>query len=188
MPGSTKAVLALSGMSLSQTMKWAGSKKSSHRQLTGLILFPRTITATEGGTHMRESVSSPVDDHVYRGSMRGRLPTQRLMHSGRAYCGQRGRQIDRHKVATPRVAGRENSCVIRSGHNWPGTNPHERELHLRTMHPVLIKGMNVLAYEGSDLGFLSNRFMEVVDPSDSSKPTDKTFRLGYFDDLASLEG
>jgi hypothetical protein len=30
--------------------------------------------------------------------------------------------------------------------------------------------------------------MDVIDPSDPSNATDKTFGLGYFDNLASLEG
>jgi hypothetical protein len=38
------------------------------------------------------------------------------------------------------------------------------------------------------VGCLSNRFMDVIDPSDPSNATDKTFGLGYFDNLASLEG
>jgi hypothetical protein len=87
-----------------------------------------------------------------------------------------------------RVAGRKNLCVIRSGQDWSGTNERERKLYLETMHPVLVKGMEFLTDEGSEVGCLSNRFMDVVDHTDPTRPTDKTFGLGYFDSIASLEG
>lgn len=78
--------------------------------------------------------------------------------------------------------------MIRSGQDWSGTDSHERELYLETMHPVLIKSMDFLTHEGSQVGCMSNRFMEVIDPDGSPKSTEKTFGLGYFEDIAYLEG
>jgi hypothetical protein len=146
-------------------------------------------TVPEGAAHMRESISGPVQEHVYWGSMRDRLPiSQTDTLEGEDLVEDEGERITDPQSQRVRVAGRKNFCVIRSGQDWSGTNPHERELYLKTMHPVLIKGMDFLTHEGSAVGCLSNRFMDVVDPSDPSTPTDKTFGLGYFDNLASLEG
>lgn len=87
-----------------------------------------------------------------------------------------------------RIAGRKNLCVIRSGQDWSGKNERERKLYLETMHPVLVKGMEFLTNEGSEVGCMSNRFMDVVDDTDPTRLTEKTFGLGYFDIIASLEG
>lgn len=146
-------------------------------------------TVPEGAAHMRESVSGPLKEHVYWGSMRDRLPiSQTNSLVGEHIMAKEGDKLTDTRSQRIQVAGRKNLCLIRSGQDWSDTNPHERELYLETMHPVLIKGMDFLTHQGSDVGCLSNRFMEVVNPSDPSKPTDKTFGLGYFDDIASLEG
>ena len=59
------------------------------------------------------------------------------------------------------------------------------------MHPVLTKGMNFLRDEGEKVGCIECRFMDVIHKDDSNieklGPTDRTFGLAYFDDLASLE-
>jgi hypothetical protein len=86
-----------------------------------------------------------------------------------------------------RVPGRKNLAIIRSGQDWSNTKPVERKLYLETMHPVLIKGMDFLRDNGEEVGYISNRFMEVIDPKAMTSSTDKTFGLGYFNDLASLE-
>jgi hypothetical protein len=143
----------------------------------------------EGAAHMRESVSGSVQEHVYWGSMRDRLPiSQTDSLEGEDLVANEGERVTDTQSQRVRVAGRKNFCVIRSGQDWSGTNPDERDLYLRTMHHVLIKGMDFLTHEGSTVGCLSNRFMDVIDPSDPSNATDKTFGLGYFDNLASLEG
>lgn len=49
--------------------------------------------------------------------------------------------------------------------------------------------MHFLRDEGEEVGCIECRFMDVIQKNDSIKePTDKTFGLAYFDDLASLEG
>lgn len=143
----------------------------------------------EGVAHMRESVSGPLQEHVYWGSMRDRLPASQTD----ALVGDQISPAARDKTSNTdekriRIVGRKNLTMIRSGQDWTGTNSHERELYLNTMHPVLIKGMDFLSHEGFSVGCVSNRFMEVVDPSDPSMSTERTFGLGYFDDIASLEG
>jgi hypothetical protein len=125
-------------------------------------------TVPEGAAHMRESVSGPVQEHVYWGSMRDRLPiAQTDPLEGEDHVANEGERVTDTQSQRVQV---------------------ERDLYLKTMHPVLIKGMDFLTHEGSSVGCLSNRFMDVVDPGAPSNPTDKTFGLGYFDNLASLEG
>ena len=141
----------------------------------------------EGAAHMRESVSGPMLEHVYWGSMRDRLPlsqTDKLV--GEKQDGSKeDSETLRHRV---RVPGKSNLAVIRSGQDWSNTYPEERKLYLDTMHPVLIKGMNFLRDEGDEVGCYECRFMKVSDPKTMQTDTDKTFGLAYFDDLASLEG
>jgi hypothetical protein len=142
----------------------------------------------EGIAHMRESVSGPLQEHVYWGSMRDRLPASQTdaLDGDQMSLSEEDKVLDAESKRI-RVAGRNNLAMIRSGQDWSNTNSHERELYLKTMHPVLIKGMEFLTHEGSAFGCFSNRFMEVVN-IDGSEPTNKTFGLGYFDDMASLEG
>jgi hypothetical protein len=143
----------------------------------------------EGIAHMRESVSGPLQEHVYWGSMRDRLPASQTdaLDGDQMSLSKEDKVLDAESKRI-RVAGRKNLAMIRSGQDWSNTSSHERELYLKTMHPVLIKGMEFLTHEGSAVGCFSNRFMEVVNIDGSSEPTDKTFGLGYFDDMASLEG
>lgn len=143
-------------------------------------------TVPEGAAHMREKVSGPMREHVYWGSMRDRLAaSQTDALEGELRERAAVRDTNSQRI---RVAGRQNLCAIRSGQDWSGTKERERKLYLETMHPVLVRGMEFLANEGSEVGCLSNRFMDVVDHTDPARPTDKTFGLGYFDSIASLEG
>ena len=136
---------------------------------------------------MRESVSGPVLEHVYWGSMRDRLPLSQT--DGLLGEKQNGSKEDSQTLGyRVNVPGKSNLAVIRSGQDWSNTYPEERELYLDTMHPVLIKGMNFLRDEGKAVGCHDCRFMKVTDPKTLRTDTDKTFGLAYFDDLASLEG
>lgn len=142
----------------------------------------------EGIAHMRKSMSGPLQEHVYWGSMRDRLPasqTDALVGDKFSLPGEDSDEDT--KLRRIHVPGRNNLAMIRSGQDWSDTDSHERDLYLRTMHPVLMKGMNFLTQEGGPLGCISNRFMEVLSPADPLKPTEKTFGLGYFNDIASLE-
>ena len=143
----------------------------------------------EGAAHMRESVSGPLKEHVYWGSMRDRLPasqTDALVGEQATFSNNSNGAGPRRRV---RVPGRQNLAVIRSGQDWSNTYPEERKLYVETMHPVLTTGMNFLRDNGEEVGCYSCRFMEFVDPSShKADGIDRTFGLAYFDDLASLEG
>lgn len=77
--------------------------------------------------------------------------------------------------------------VIRSGQDWSKTLPEERKLYLETMHPVMITGMNFLRDEGQEVGCYSMNVWDVVDSETHEANRERTFGLGYFDDLANLE-
>ncbi|GAB7332753.1 hypothetical protein MBLNU13_g04491t1 [Cladosporium sp. NU13] len=150
-------------------------------------VFSNNDTA-EGIAHMRESISGQLQEHVYWGSMRDRLPasqTDELVGDG-ILCKEKD-ELEDTKSRKIRIPGRKNLAMIRSGQDWSDTDPHERDLYLKTMHPVLIKGMNFLMQEGTSIGCFSNRFMEVLDDASPRNPSNKTFGLGYFNDLTSLE-
>ncbi|KAK4977797.1 hypothetical protein LTR42_002172 [Elasticomyces elasticus] len=126
----------------------------------------------EGAAHMRECVSGEIQEHVYWGSMRDRLPiaqTDTIEGVKADFHGGHGEDSTSKRI---RVAGRRNLAVIRSGQDWSNTTLVERTLYLDTMHPVLIRGMNFLSDHGDEGG----------------SGTEKTFGLAYFDDLSSLEG
>lgn len=148
----------------------------------------------EGAAHMREAVSGAVQQHVYWGSMRDRLPaaqTDELVGEKVPVNGSVRPTDDattrRRGSGRVRVPGKANLTVIRSGQDWLDTYPEERELYLETMHPVLIKGMAFLRDRGGEVGCYSCRFMDIVDPATGRADRDRTFGLAYFDELGSLE-
>ncbi|EGY20489.1 phenylacetaldoxime dehydratase [Verticillium dahliae VdLs.17] len=128
-----------------------------------------TTEVPQGAANLRETMSGPIQEHVYWGS---------LARSTSAPSSATGRRV---------VPGKKNLVVIRSGQDWSVAAPEERQLYLNTMHPVLIKGMDFLRDQGDQVGCFSCRFMEIVDPVTQKGGTDQTFGLAYFDSLASLE-
>jgi hypothetical protein len=148
----------------------------------------------EGAANMRAQISGEVGEHGYWGSMRDRLaaaqddqlegkqPRDAAQTGGNAASAPPG--ADGKRI---RVPGRKNLCVIRSGQNWSATLPAERKLYLETMHPVLIQGMEFLRDRGKSIGCYANNLWDVVDPSTYEADREKTYGLGFFDDLASLE-
>ncbi|KAK2040455.1 hypothetical protein LZ31DRAFT_474534 [Colletotrichum somersetense] len=146
----------------------------------------------EGAAHMRERVVGPIKEHVYWGSMRDRMAAaQNDELVGEKVKRATNGTTEGNGVPESRriqVCGKQNLAVIRSGQDWSGTLPEERELYLSTMHPVLIEGMNFLRDRGAEVGCHSCRFMELVDPVTGKADKERTFGLAFFDDLASLEG
>ncbi|WYZ46645.1 hypothetical protein EsH8_IX_000870 [Colletotrichum jinshuiense] len=154
----------------------------------------------EGAAHMRECVIGPIKEHVYWGSMRDRMPAAQNDElegekveraktngvNGTSETKTNGNSMQSRKRVP--VSGKKNLAIIRSGQDWSGTLPEERELYLKTMHPVLIKGMNFLRDQGDEVGCHSCRFMDLIDPVTGKADKERTFGLAFFDELASLEG
>lgn len=145
----------------------------------------------EGAAVMQEKISGEMLEHGYWGSVRDRLAAaqddelQGISPSA---------ELDRNKLehtentgVRVQVPGRKNLCFIRSGQDWSGTLPEERKLYLETMHPILIEGMNFLRDQGRDIGCFSMNLWDLVNPETHEANLERTFGLGYFDDLASLE-
>ena len=146
--------------------------------------------AEEGAAHMKEGMSGAIKEHVYWGSMRDRLPaSQTDSMTGDAW--KPPSTTDEKRLETKgqriKVPSRRNLAVIRSGQDWSSTLPAERHLYLQSMHPILLQGMDFLRDHGSTVGCICNRFMSVTSCKPPGRSVDKTFGLGYFDDLGSLE-
>lgn len=145
-------------------------------------------TLIEGASVMRKGVSGPVLEHGYWGSMRDRFPLAQVdkMIGEKASLHAGGHEKPETLTSRVRVPGKKNLCVIRSGQDWKEALPKERDLYLNMMRPALQKGMDFLHNHGDEVGCYSNRFMDMVGPKGESGK-DRSFGLGYFDDLASLE-
>jgi hypothetical protein len=146
----------------------------------------------EGAANMQENISGEMREHGYWGSMRDRLAAaqddelqgDKLGSSnGSSDCSNTNGGSSRRV----RIPSKKNLCVIRSGQDWSDTLPEERKLYLETMHPVLIEGMTFLRDEGREVGCYAMNLWDVVDPKTHEANQERTFGLGFFDDLASLE-
>lgn len=147
----------------------------------------------EGAANMREKISGEMGEHAYWGSMRDRFAAaQDDRLEGEKWNifwnGTNGDASGSHTSnRRVRVSGKKNLCIIRSGQDWSATLPVERKLYLETMHPVLIKGMSFLRDDGKSIGCYANNLWDVVDSSTYEASLEKTYGLGFFDDLSSLE-
>lgn len=142
----------------------------------------------EGAANMRKEISGEMAEHAYWGSMRDRLAAaQNDRLEGEKWNAANETTGNAHDRGRVRVPGKRNLCVIRSGQDWSATLPAERKLYLETMHPVLIKGMSFLRDEGRAIGCFANNLWDVVDSATYEANLEKTYGLGFFDDLSSLE-
>lgn len=155
----------------------------------------------EGAANMQEKISGEMEEHAYWGSMRDRLPAaQDDKLEGDKWKTNHGTLstpppppsssssgADLAKQKRIVIPGKKNLCVIRSGQDWSDTLPEERKLYLETMHPVLSSGMNFLRDQGREVGCYAMNLWSVVDTQTQAANRERTFGLGYFDDLASLE-
>lgn len=136
----------------------------------------------EGVARLASGMSDEIYEHGYWGSARDRLPlaqTHSLSGSSETpYHIRSGQRVV--------VSGRKNLCLIRSGQDWSATRQQEREKYLAEVEPVLREGMHFLRDSGQHIGCLSCRYMQVIDPK-SSVPSEKTFGLAHFADMAALE-
>jgi hypothetical protein len=146
----------------------------------------------EGAANMQEKISGEMEEHAYWGSMRDRLAAAQdnELNGNKlssANDNSNGSPVNDNASKRVRVPGKPNLCVIRSGQDWSDTLPEERKLYLDTMHPVLIEGMRFLRDEGREVGCYAMNLWDVVDSDSLVAYRGRTFGLGYFDDLASLE-
>lgn len=145
----------------------------------------------EGAANMQGTISDEMQEHAYWGSMRDRLAAAQddRLEGEKCHVVNVGPVKSLEGIASKRihVPGKRNLCVIRSGQDWSDTLPAERKLYLETMHPVLIEGMNFLRDEGREIGCYANNLWDVIDLKTHEASLERTFGLGFFDDLKSLE-
>ncbi|RDA93290.1 hypothetical protein CP533_2045 [Ophiocordyceps camponoti-saundersi (nom. inval.)] len=137
----------------------------------------------EGAAKMWTHFSGPVQEHHYWGAMRDRLPASQTDELKSAEF----EPDESTRSGRVRVPGRQNLAVIRSGQDWGDTIDEERQLYLTTMQPVLKAGMDFLHRDGEEVGCISCRYMDIIDPTTFKADRSRTFGLAYFRDLASLE-
>lgn len=142
----------------------------------------------EGAANMQEKISGEMLEHAYWGSLRDRLAVAQddNVRAETVVAEAVGRTAYTSSTRV-RVPSRKNLCIIRSGQDWSGTLPEERKLYLETMHPVLIEGMNFLRDSGHEIGCYAMNLWDVIDSETLEANRERTFGLGFFDDLASLE-
>lgn len=144
-------------------------------------------TTPEGAATMNDIISGEIEEHAYWGSMRDRMPAAQNDTLPGEKQDIAAEKLSSNTPTRLRIPGRKNLCIILSGQDWSDTLPAERTLYLSTMHPVLVRGMNFLRDEGRQLGCYANDLWDVVDSDTYTANLDKTFGLGFFNDMKSLE-
>jgi hypothetical protein len=141
----------------------------------------------EGAANMQVHISGEIEEHAYWGSMRDRMAAGQDDPLDGENSNGTAREGDYISAKRIRVPGRQNLCIIRSGQDWSDTLPAERELYLKTMHPVLEIGMNFLRDEGQQIGCYANNLWDIMDHETSEGGKERTFGFGFFHDMKALE-
>jgi aldoxime dehydratase len=135
----------------------------------------------EGFGAIAASMSPPIAEHGYWGSMRDRLPVGQVSEVRR---GERGPRFSRQgRLEVVRLDA--NATIIRSGQDWSDTHGGERAYYLDNVEPNLRAGMDFLSDDGVAIGCYVNRFMQVVDAD--FLPVEKSYAVSWWVDLAALE-
>jgi aldoxime dehydratase len=125
-------------------------------------------------------MSGMIEEHAYWGSMRDRLPLSQI---DPLYPSGAPTMVEDGPVRT--VVLHENACLIRSGQDLTDTGDRERTAYLSDVEPSLREGMDFLRDEGNGIGCYDNRYMVVLD--DDDQPTERTFGMSWWRDMAALE-
>jgi aldoxime dehydratase len=133
----------------------------------------------QGLAELSGALSGAVEEAGYWGAARDRLPFSQL--DGMSAAGQR-RVIVEDDVT--RVIGHDNACLIVSGQDFSAMRGLARDDYLRRVEPCLASAMAFLDREGATIGCHANRYMSLLGPRG---PTDKTFGMSWWRDLAALE-
>jgi aldoxime dehydratase len=135
----------------------------------------------EGFGAIAESVSPPIAEHGYWGSMRDRLPISQVNAVTR---GADGPVLEsRGRVEVIRLDA--NACIIRSGQDYSDTKGEERNYYLQNVEPTLRTGMTFLRDDGLPIGCYVNRYVQIVDADFAL--TEKSYAVSWWVDMAALE-
>jgi aldoxime dehydratase len=135
----------------------------------------------EGFGAIAASMSPPIDEHGYWGSMRDRLPLSQVDEVRRGEFGPSVSREGRLNV----VRLDTNAVIIRSGQAWSDTRGGERAYYLDNVEPNLRAGMDFLRDDGSTIGCYVNRFVQVIDAD--FLPVEKSYAVSWWVDMTALE-
>ncbi len=138
----------------------------------------------EGVSILMGSMSEPILEHGYWGSMRDRLPmsqTDTLDPKGDLAVQQGNPELGGRIIVT----GHDNLTLIRSGEDWSKTEGEERETWFKKIEPVLLEGMNYLRDEGLEVGCYCNRYCYHLDEKGNLE--DRGFGVSLWRSLSKLE-
>jgi aldoxime dehydratase len=134
-----------------------------------------------GAAHLRETISDPILEHAYWGSMRDRIPDAALDRF------ETSASVEVIEKGPNRIVVRpnRNMAIIRSGQDLKAATGTEHEEYYAEVEPVLQKGMAFLRDDGEEVDCFDCRYMSFVDEAGKTQP--HTYGLAYFQSLESLE-
>lgn len=147
-------------------------------------IFTHQHGPLEGVSILLGSMSEPIIEHGYWGSMRDRLPLSQsdTMDPSGQLSLIRGKPTLGGRVI---VSGHQNLTLIRSGEDWSKTEGEERRTWFEDIEPVLHEGMNYLRDDGLEAGCYCNRYVHHMD--ESGNLLEKGFGVSLWRSLSHLE-
>lgn len=147
-------------------------------------IFTHQHGPLEGVSVLLGSMSEPIIEHGYWGSMRDRMPLSQTdtMDATGALSVKQGTPALGGRVI---VAGHDNLALIRSGEDWSLTEGEERRTWYESIEPVLHEGMNYLRDDGLEAGCYCNRYLHHMD--ENGNLLEKGFGYSLWRSLAKLE-
>ncbi len=138
----------------------------------------------EGVSLLMGSMSEPIIEHGYWGSMRDRLPlsqTDVLDPKGELTVRQGNPALGGRVI----IDGHDNLTLIRSGEDWSKTQGEERDTWFDKIQPVLLEGMNYLRDNGLEVGCYTNRYCYHMD--EAGHIEDRGFGVSLWRSMSKLE-
>ena len=138
----------------------------------------------EGVSLLMGSMSEPIIEHGYWGSMRDRLPlsqTDVLDPKGELTVRQGNPALGGRVI----IDGHDNLTLIRSGEDWSKTRGEERDTWFDKIQPVLLEGMNYLRDNGLEVGCYTNRYCYHMD--EAGHLEDRGFGVSLWRSMSKLE-
>jgi aldoxime dehydratase len=147
-------------------------------------IFTHAHGPLEGVSILMGSMSEPIIEHGYWGSMRDRLPlsqTSVMDPEGELSVKQGTPSLGGRVI----VSGHDNLTLIRSGEDWSLTEDEERRTWFEDIQPVLLEGMNYLRDDGLEVGCYCNRYVYHMDESGNLQ--EKGFGYSLWRSISNLE-
>jgi len=147
-------------------------------------IFTHEHGPLEGVSILLGSMSEPIIEHGYWGSMRDRLPlsqTDSMDPVGELQVAQGTPALGGRVI----IKGHDNLAMIRSGEDWSLTEDEERRTWFEDIEPVLHEGMNYLRDDGLEAGCYCNRYVHHMDENGNLQ--EKGFGYSLWRSLSKME-